>query len=63
MMMPAKKPTDEDIVKLREEKVEQNRHSRRKTKLKFVCKGKSDGVLECETPEGRCPEFGYCHGE
>lgn len=61
MMMPAKKLTDEDIGKLREEKVELNRHSRRQTKMKFVCRGKSEGQLECETNEGRCPEFGYCH--
>ncbi len=60
-MMPAKKLTDEEIVKLREEKVELNRHSRRQTKMKFVCKGKSEGTLECETGEGRCPEYQKCH--
>lgn len=60
-MMPAKKLTDEEILKLREDKVELNRHSRRQTRMKFVCKGKSDGVLECETTEGRCPEYPVCH--
>jgi len=53
--------TDEQVVELRKDKVELNRHARRMTGMKAVCKGKSDGVLECETREGRCPEFDTCH--
>ncbi len=62
MMMPARKQlSDDEIVKLREEKIELNRKSRRQTGMKKVCKGKSEGTLECETNEGRCPEFDACH--
>ncbi len=63
MNIPPKKLTDEEIAKLRQEKVELNRHSRRQTKMKVVCKGKTDGVLECQTDEGKCPEFDSCHKE
>ena len=60
-MVPPKKLSDEDVVKLRGEKIELNRHSRRQTKMKKACVGKTQGMLECETPEGRCPDFGECH--
>ncbi|MFZ2958645.1 MAG: hypothetical protein WA705_17285 [Candidatus Ozemobacteraceae bacterium] len=59
--VPARKLTDEDVVALRSEKVELNRHSRRQTGMAKCCKGKSDSLLECETPEGRCPDYGECH--
>lgn len=62
MMLPSRnKLSDEEVVQLRQEKVELNRKSRRQTGMKKVCKGKSEGVLECETSEGRCPEFNACH--
>jgi|GEM_PF-803998 len=61
MMVPPKKLSDEDVSKLRQEKVELNRHSRRQTGMKIVCKGKTEGLLECETSEGKCPEFDSCH--
>lgn len=61
MVVPAKKLSDDEVRKLREEKVELNRHSRRQTKMKMVCKGKSEGLLECKTPEGICPDYDKCH--
>ncbi len=61
-MIPGKKLTDEEVVELRSEKIELNRKSRRTTGMKTVCKGKSEGVLECMTPEGTCPDFEICHG-
>ncbi len=60
-MAPQRQLTDEQVVELRKDKIELNRHARRMTGMKAVCKGKSDGVLECETREGRCPEFDTCH--
>ncbi|MBF0501727.1 MAG: hypothetical protein HQM09_16430 [Candidatus Riflebacteria bacterium] len=56
----SRKLSDDDVLKLRAEKVELNRHSRRQTGMKKCCKGKSDNLLECETPEGRCPDFDIC---
>ena len=61
MAIPGKQLTDEEVVVLREEKLELNRKSRRQTGMKQVCKGKAEGLLECETPEGRCPEYEDCH--
>ena len=61
-MIPAKQLSDEEMIKLREEKVELNRKSRRITGMKTVCVGKAEGLLECVTVEGRCPEFNACHG-
>ncbi|NCB38333.1 MAG: hypothetical protein EOM80_06130 [Erysipelotrichia bacterium] len=55
--------TDEEVVKLREEKVELNRKSRRQTGMKMACTGKTRGLLECQTPEGRCPDYAVCHAE
>ena len=55
--------TDEEVVELREEKVELNRKSRRQTGMKMACTGKSRGLLECETTEGRCPDYLICHAE
>jgi len=60
-MAPQRQLTDEQVVELRKEKLELNRHARRMTGMKAVCKGKSDGLLECETREGRCPEFDTFH--
>ena len=60
-MMPSRKLTEEDVVKLRTEKTALNRHSRRMTGMKQVCRGKAEGSLECETSEGQCPDFKECH--
>ncbi|MBF0410664.1 MAG: hypothetical protein HQM10_25190 [Candidatus Riflebacteria bacterium] len=57
-----RKLSDEDVIKLRNEKTELNRQTRRKTGMKIACTGKLTGYLECETHEGRCPDFGTCHG-
>ena len=61
MAMLPKKLSDEDVVKLRGEKIELNRASRRQLKMKTACRGKSEGVLECQTPEGTCPDYAICH--
>ena len=61
MMVPPKKVTDDDVARLRSEKLELNRHSRRQMGMKTACRGKVDGVLECQTSEGTCPDFGQCH--
>lgn len=53
--------TDEQVVELRQEKIELNRKSRRQTGMKMACAGKSRGLLECQTQEGRCPDFDICH--
>jgi hypothetical protein len=55
--------TDEQVVELRQEKIELNRKSRRQTGMKMACAGKSRGLLECQTPEGRCPDFDVCHAK
>ena len=59
--VPVKKITDDEVAKLREEKTELNRHSKRQTGMKCACKGKIEGHLECATPEGQCPDFDVCH--
>ena len=61
MTFPGKKLSDEEVKELRSEKMELNRKSRRQTGMKQVCKGKADGVLECKTPEGICPDYDICH--
>ncbi len=53
--------TDEQVIELRSEKIELNRKSRRLTGMKVACVGKSQGLLECETPEGICPDYEICH--
>ena len=58
-----KKLTDEEDVEMRKDKIELNRMSRRKTGMKIACRGKTEGVLECETSEGRCPDFDECHAD
>jgi len=60
MTLP-KKLSEEEVAKYREEKVILNRHSRRETGMKQACKGKTEGLLECETSEGKCPDFDKCH--
>mgnify|MGYP001176993757 CR=1 FL=1 len=55
--------TDEQVLKLRAEKIELNRKSRRQTGMKVACAGKSQGLLECQTAEGRCPDYDICHAE
>lgn len=55
--------TDEEIVELRKEKIELNRKSRRQTGMKMACAGKIRGLLECETTEGRCPDYLICQSE
>ncbi|MBI3037474.1 hypothetical protein HYY75_00285 [bacterium] len=61
LQVPQKKVSDEEMVTLRNEKVDLNRKSRRHTGMSKVCKGKADGLLECQNQEGRCPEFDECH--
>ncbi|MGM0599549.1 MAG: hypothetical protein ACQETH_06985 [Candidatus Rifleibacteriota bacterium] len=61
MTFPGKKLSDEEVTELRSEKMELNRKSRRQTGMKMVCKGKADGVLECKTSEGICPDYEICH--
>jgi hypothetical protein len=61
MTFPGKKLSDEEVNELRSEKMELNRKSRRQTGMKKVCKGKADGVLECKTSEGTCPDYDICH--
>lgn len=61
MSQLGKKLSDAEVADMRQEKVELNRASRRLTGMKVVCKGKSDGLLECETSEGKCPEYDDCH--
>lgn len=61
MALPAKKLSDDEVVKLREEKLELNRKSRRQTGMKQVCRGKAEGMLECKTSEGVCPDYDLCH--
>lgn len=61
MINPSKRLTDEEVVELRSEKIELNRKSRRHTGMKVACVGKSQGLLECETSEGRCPDYDICH--
>ena len=62
-LIPAKKISDDEVAKLRADKTTLNRHSRRQTGMKKACKGKTEGVLECATPEGQCPDFKECHDE
>ncbi len=54
--------TDEQVVELRKEKIELNRKSRRMTGMVMACAGKGQGLLECRTFEGTCPDFDICHG-
>jgi len=61
MVSPLKRLSDEEVVELRSEKIELNRKSRRHTGMKVACVGKSQGLLECETSEGKCPDFSICH--
>jgi hypothetical protein len=61
MTLPGKKLSDEEIVKLRNEKLDLNRKSRRQTGMKLVCRGKAEGLLECKTSEGICPDYDICH--
>jgi len=60
-MMPNRKLSEDDVVKLRSEKTALNRHSRRMTGMTQVCIGKVEGQLECETTEGQCPDYSECH--
>ena len=62
-LIPPKKLSEDEVVQMRAEKVELNRHSRRQTGMRKACNGKTQGLLECETPEGRCPDFSECHEE
>lgn len=54
--------TDAQVVELRNEKIELNRKSRRMTGMVCACTGKAQGLLECRTIEGTCPDFAICHG-
>ncbi len=59
--MNPSKLTDEEVVELRSEKVELNRKSRRSMGMKVACIGKTQGLLECKTSEGTCPDYDICH--
>lgn len=61
MINPVKRLSDEEVVELRQEKIELNRKARRLTGMKVACVGKSQGLLECQTSEGRCPDYSICH--
>ena len=61
MINPARL-TDEQVEKLREEKVPLNRKARRATGMSVACIGIAQGLLECRTAEGTCPEYDVCHG-
>jgi hypothetical protein len=61
MVSPVKRLTDEEVVELRKEKIELNRKSRRLTGMRVACVGKTQGLLECQTAEGTCPDFAVCH--
>lgn len=61
MTVPVKKLSDDEVVELRSEKLELNRKSRRQTGMKQVCRGKAEGLLECQTSEGRCPDYDECN--
>lgn len=63
MINPAKRLTDDEVVELRKEKIELNRKSRRQTGMKIACVGKTQGLLECQTSEGRCPDYDVCHSD
>ncbi len=54
--------TDEQVVELRKEKIELNRKSRRSTGMIMACAGKGQGLLECRTLEGTCPDYNICRG-
>lgn len=63
MVAPYKQLSDEEVLELRQEKVELNRKSRRQTGMKKACVGKTQGLLECETSEGRCPDYEECRND
>lgn len=63
VMINPNRLTDEQVIELRNEKIELNRKSRRQTGMKLACTGKSRGLLECETLEGRCPDYDICHAD
>ncbi len=54
--------TDEQVIELRNEKIELNRRSRRTTGMIMACAGKGKGLLECRTIEGTCPDYNICRG-
>ena len=54
--------TDEQVIQLRNEKIELNRKSRRTTGMVMACAGKGQGLLECRTIEGTCPDYYKCRG-
>jgi hypothetical protein len=60
-LVPPKKLSEEEVVQMRSDKIELNRHSRRQTGMKKACAGKTQGLLECETPEGKCPDYAECN--
>lgn len=62
MINPAQRLSEEEVAELREDKHELNRKARRQTGMKVACRGKLEGLLECETSEGVCPDFKICHG-
>jgi hypothetical protein len=60
-MMNNNRLTDEQVLELRGEKIELNRKTRRTLGMKVACAGKTQGLLECITTEGTCPDFEICH--
>ena len=61
MINPARL-TDQQVEELRQEKVPLNRKTRRSTGMSVACIGLAQGLLECRTIEGTCPEYETCHG-
>lgn len=55
--------TDEQVAELRKEKTDLNRKLRRQTGMKTACAGKLKGLLECQTRDGKCPEYDICHAD
>ena len=55
--------TDEQVAELRKEKIQLNRQSRRATGMIMACAGKGQGLLECRTIEGTCPDYNICRGK
>jgi len=53
--------TEEEVIELRNNKIELNRKSRRVMGMRTACEGKTTGLLECRTAEGTCPDFDMCH--
>ncbi len=59
--VPSKPLDDDEVVRLRAQKVELNRHSRRQLGMPRACQGMIENKLVCEIGTERCPDFDVCH--